>query len=532
MSIRNQRFKKAAQLLFAAALAGYSSGALAQASTAVEDQTSSVNSISLAGGGTDVYTGAFTEAGSEIENDAILSYAVGGTDQDGIAASDPGQGGTATFLVDRVIDINVSRNGSTKTGTGSDSYVAFDVTNESNERLDVFLRAVVLNSGSSADTDLDGLDTVTNSELDLADVSIVGICHDSDGDNECGGGSDTDLVETGPGIYLLPDSLMSAISFSTRVAVQVDLGPSGETDDYVTIALAAALSDDSDGSGSRIAEDDNGNAAPDGTAVTGSALLDDPDVVENVFADAGDPNPVSNDLINFSTGTATDSDEERNGQHSARDQIQVQGADLVLAKRSEVIWDPIYGLKYPMVESGNGALPDTSTPVTEGPNAIPGAIVMYVITVQNDPDNTDEPAATAEDVEITDTLPTDILPGNNSTESDLSTCPTTGSGSGLAGSGALCAGGSSIDLDTRLDQYLIFQCGTVSSNTVTSYPDTTTFPAAAALPDDDGAVTGTLSGLEVGKDLDGAGPETTRGCEDSAGSPGEVAVIVFYATLP
>lgn len=104
------------------------------------------------------------------------------------------------------------------------------------------------------------------------------------------------------------------------------------------------------------------------TETTQTAGADDPNTVDVVFAD-----------VNGSD------DNNRDGKHSARGTYTVQTAALAVAKTAAVYSDPFNG--------------------TTDPKAIPGAVVTYTITITNNG------AASATDVAITDSLDTEITAG-------------------------------------------------------------------------------------------------------------------------
>lgn len=83
-----------------------------------------------------------TEAGTEITNDATLDFSVATIAQDQISTADPDQLGTATFLVDRVLNVNVTVNDAEEvnvTPGETNAKLSFDVTNLSNDDIDILL---------------------------------------------------------------------------------------------------------------------------------------------------------------------------------------------------------------------------------------------------------------------------------------------------------------------------------------------------------------------------------------------------------
>lgn len=380
----------------------------------------------LTGGGISA-SGSSPIAGTTVVNDAALDYAVGGVDQTAILAS--ASGGEASFVVDRLIDVNVTRVGSTKSAApGGVANLLFDVTNQSNDSLDLFLRAVQI----SADVDTLGTTQVTT-------ASTVGtMCIDVDTSGDCNAG-DVDLVPSG-GVFLVPSGQLTP-GVSVRIVVPVTTSLTAVNGEFDSFVLAAGV-----GAGSQIETDTNGSSVP-GTAA-GTDNADDPGVVEDVFGDAA-----GTDAVDISAGTVVASPGVVvDGQHSARDQLQINAAELTISKVSEVIWDPVSGLKCNLDFANDGtedyALCDTSALVST-PNAIPGAIVRYTITVSNATG-----AATAETVSITDTVPPEVAVGNVEANSGLDAAAC-GGATGLAGTGGTCTGSP----ESYLDLVVATACG-------------------------------------------------------------------------
>lgn len=415
MSTRNWKAKGVPRVLLALLLA-------AAAPSWGGDATETETGTNILG-----VTPAGTQAGSTIVNDALVDYSVGSVPQDRVSASETGS--AATFVVDRVLDVNVSRSGALKTGAGQDAYLAFDVTNESNDDLDVLLRAAQVADGSE---DLGGLGTTSTA------ATVVDMCID----NTAGAAAELGICGTPGDIDLTPTSSDAAVfvlsssntdpGASVRVLVQLDLGAAAN-DDFATFALAAALSGATAGAsdvGDRINADTNGRVSPDSAAPTALDEVDDPAVVQDVFGD-----DTGSDLVAFDDGAisaASDPSGDFNGQHAARDQIQVATATLAVTKASRVIYDPINGMRFDVAST---TLDGREVPVLTGdsgsnPKAIPGAIVEYTITVSNGG------TATATDVTIVDDVPDDVSNGNDEAVSGYST---DADSVGLAGTGGASA---------------------------------------------------------------------------------------------
>ncbi|MEE4298009.1 MAG: hypothetical protein V2J24_01090 [Pseudomonadales bacterium] len=398
--------------------------------------------------GTDILgiTAAGTQAGSTIVNDALVDYSVGSVPQDRVSASETGS--AATFVVDRVLDVNVSRSGALKTGAGQDAYLAFDVTNESNDDLDVLLRAAQVTDGSE---DIGSLGSSS------AVATVLDMCID----NTAGGAAEVGVCGTPGDVDLTPTASDAAVfvlssgdtepGTAVRVLVQLDLGTAADGD-FATFALAAALSGATAGAsdaGDRINADSNGRVSPDSSAPTALDEADDPAVVQNVFGD-----DTGSDLVAFDDGAiaaATGPEGAFDGQHADRDQIQVATALLSVTKTSRVIYDPINGLRFDVASTtlDGREVPVISTSDSgSNPKAIPGAIVEYTITVAN------TGTATATDVTIVDDVPDDVSNGNDETVSGFTA---NADSVGLAGSG----GASTTSADApavTFDRIVIASC--------------------------------------------------------------------------
>ena len=427
-----------------------------------------------------------TAANTTVTNDALLDYDVGGVAQNQIAASDAGQGGAATFLVDRLVDVNVTRVGSTKSvGPGGTVGLTFDVTNESNDDTTaLYLRAV------QSTNDLDSLGTAQ-----VTTASTVGtVCIDGNANGQCGDGGDTALTATG-GVFELT-AADNAPGTAVRIVVEVTTDLGAANGEYDTFVLAAGVG--SGGAGNQFETDDNGRSVP-GTAA-GTDTADDPAVVENVFGDATGSDAVdisAGSIENAGTGGTPAGGADLDGQHSAQDQLQIAAAQLTVSKTSEVIYDPIEGLACDLATLNAGGTDyadcDTTTPVVT-PNNLPGAIVRYTITVSNATG-----AAAAEDVTITDNLPPEVGTGNVEADSQLDSTVITCDGAaatGLAGNGGTCSGTP----ESYLDNMVITDCdGTIS---------------ATALTDPISELVADTTGSAVTCDAD------------------ESATIVYYVTIP
>jgi uncharacterized repeat protein (TIGR01451 family) len=257
-----------------------------------------------------------TAAGTVISNTATIEYVVGTTT---LTVEDS----TTTFLVDRVVDLTVSRTGEAyTTGTAGGTVVlTFTVTNTGNDTFDFNLEGVDLD-GVADPYDDDGTDT-------LNEVTVEGIYVDSE---EAG---PVDDYVTGNYTYEESDTEESIDDLGQDERINVYMVcnvPDTAADGAIAVMLLRATALDSDGN--EMAEDSGG---------------DDTTIVQTVFAD-GNSDYASEDAA-------------RNAEAVAIDAFQVQAPSLTVTKTSEVQEDSINGEDNPM--------------------AIPSARVRYTIVIAN-----------------------------------------------------------------------------------------------------------------------------------------------------
>ncbi len=159
--------------------------------------------------------------------------------------------------------------------------------------------------------------------------------------------------------------------------------------------------------------------AVDGSAITETTGADTAGSVDIVFAD-GQGSDTTNDLV-------------RDAKFSAQSDYEVLAAALTVTKSSTVISDPFNG--------------------TTNPKRIPGAIVEYVIQIDNGAGS-----ATATNVTVTDDLSTEISAGNLAFNTD-----SFGAGLGIQVTAPNINGGAAQNLTNASDA----DQGNYSSNTVT-----------------------------------------------------------------
>ncbi len=157
------------------------------------------------------------------------------------------------------------------------------------------------------------------------------------------------------------------------ILLVVDVPGTAAADENATYTLVATFDD---GTGNAITNDESGNVQPSGTAIAAVNNPDDPAAVQNVFADIAGVavEDTQYDFVSTPDVAFAGQDAAANGQHSDTSGFIVTGVNLQMAKLMEVIYDPISGNKYDVA----GALI-----AGVNPKAIPGAVVMYVIGLQN-----------------------------------------------------------------------------------------------------------------------------------------------------
>ena len=425
MSIRNWKTRGIPRLLLALLFASFAPGAFAATidfttDTGIYDGSSTTRSV--------------TQAGETVENTATLGFEVNSVAQTDVTA------GPVSFLVDRVLDVSVDAVDNTASqgvNTSTNAVFAFDVTNESNDNVDIPLYVARLGEDVIGDI---------GTPAGAVTTTLVDICVDDGADGTC----DTSIGTT-PGIYTLQGGATTggttiAAGQPARILVTVAVPANVADQSFDSWYVAAALTDAGSGAGTRITCDDNGQTAPDGGTCTDSA--DDPTVVENVFADEAEFRSA-----NFSTpAILAGGGAFRDGQDADFDQLVVESPNMTLQKEREVIYDPLVGLKYDLTEA-SGFVTVGSAPGTDAqtPNAIPGAIVMYTLDIEN------EGTGAASDVTLTDVIATAVEPGNDEALSVLDGTYCTGSAnpspSGVA-NGASCDS----NVVTALDSIMVEPC--------------------------------------------------------------------------
>lgn len=268
-------------------------------------------------------------AGDVISNTATVNYKVAAVSQTAVDSN------PATFTVDRLIDLTVTADDSLPVlvdpgATGNQ--LKFTVTNLSNATIAVGLAVAQLGDGIDLSPAL--------AEDDGLDMENFSFYVDANNNGSFDTGEDITVIPSlGPNdsvvVYAVaktPDTAANGLNAGVSILVT---------------ALETAL----------------GNAV-----ITENTGLDDPMVVDTVFADGNGPLP--DDL----TG-----DDDKDGKISAYSVYQVRSADLTIYKTSRVVWDPVN--------------------LFVNPKAIPGAYIEYCLVVKNDG------TADASDVVVSDPIP-------------------------------------------------------------------------------------------------------------------------------
>ena len=238
-------------------------------------------------------------AGTDITNTVTVDYQVNGIDQNQEEASD-------TFAVDRRVNVTVAQVDSPKTvNPGSDdAFLTFDVTNLSNDVVDLDLTATLeAGTGANISTLTIYEDTNNNGTFDAADQVITFL----------------DEVEEDE---------------TLRVFVVADISSDAENDDTFDVSLNADAHQAGTGS------DGDGSTGSLGAELTeSSGDSSDQDVVDTVLADG------SNAL-----GLTDDADND--GSFSAQGTFDVDGAEVTVIKSSLVVSDPVNGTTNPKAIPG------------------------------------------------------------------------------------------------------------------------------------------------------------------------------------
>ena len=230
-----------------------------------------------------------TSAGSTITNNVSVTFDVGGVTQNAETASD-------SFTVDRRVNVNVEFIGAaTSVSPGEeDAVIAFDVTNLSNDTVDLDLAAALTaGTGTNISNFLIYRDTNNDRVLDAAELAA------------------------GPITFL--DEVAEDVTVSVIVIADIGLGAANGDDFDVTLTADAHEAG--------------------GAGVLGNELLGttgaNTNGVDTVLFDGAGATDVANDGAFSDTGTYT-----------------VAGALVTVAKTSRVVSDPVNGTTNPKAIPG------------------------------------------------------------------------------------------------------------------------------------------------------------------------------------
>lgn len=373
-----------------------------------------------------------TLAGVNVDNIATVNYQVEGTNQaevesspTGNTTSGAGNGVSTRFVVDRVARLTVVAESTTPVEIPAgfnntalpvtpDYALAFDVTNTGNGTQDLALNAINHLVGDAGDGVTD--------EFDSPNAFII--YEDTNGN---------DVLDAGDAVITFIDE---AAADSVHRIFVVGSTPSGQTvGDNESVTLVARLHE-------------AGGAAALGAVTAESASDTHNDNVDSPAVDLAEVDVVLGDALaldgqavpvaEYGFGGSGTVDTARNGQHADTAHYVIIGTTITVTKTSEVFSDPFNG--------------------ETNPKRIPGAIVRYTISVQNNG------SLDAESVVISDEIPDNTVYLENSVT-------ITGNSGGLI-PGAT-AEPDDVDPEVTYDDSgspatLSVQAGTVPNNTTTT----------------------------------------------------------------
>jgi uncharacterized repeat protein (TIGR01451 family) len=298
-----------------------------------------------------------TDASTPINNSASVSFSVGGVPQ--TAPAD----GTANFVVDRKVDVIVDAvSGDTGAPLATNKSLEFDVTNKTNDTMDFLLSLEHVASPTDqfdADNTVIWVDTNGNGTLEL-----------------------TDPDGAGPGTADTAQAYIDDLAEDATIKVWIV----GDIPDAGTDPGEVADGDESTISLIAQAADPTGDTGSPGAALTETLGADDPNAVDNVFADGAGT---------ATAGPDSDGDDAEDGFHSDSATFTVGAASVAVSKTMTVI-----------CENSAAGVCDGTTPNYSAAGQlkpIPGALIQYCILVSN----TGGQAAT--DVAISDPVDTTNL---------------------------------------------------------------------------------------------------------------------------
>lgn len=228
-----------------------------------------------------------TTAGTSVTNTASVAYSIGGVAQTPVSSN------TASFVVDRKVNVTVAQVGGQATiGTAGDTnaVIAFTVTNNTNAVQD--FRLITAQQNTLVSTLL--------GHSDNFDVNNLRVFVDSNGNGTYEAGSDT-------ATYI--DEL--AADATITIFLVADIPNSVPTNPYAGVGVTAVTAA-------------GGTSGSLGADLSASLLGDSATTIDNVFADAA--------------GTL---DLTRDGRHSAIGEYGVGNASIEVTKTATTISDPL-----------------------------------------------------------------------------------------------------------------------------------------------------------------------------------------------
>lgn len=309
---------------------------------------------------------AGTPAGTAITNKAALTFSVGGVTQPVINSSPTGNsttgsagGENTTFVVDRKVDVLVSEVDNSPTSTvpgASDAPTLFKVKNLGNAVQDFRLAVHAYATGVSMQTATAPADNYATD----ASAFAVSNCRWAVASADTGpfsghnNNSSSNYIDE-----LSPDGVRYVQVLCNMPGAggtpPTSGNPGGDNGQIAVIALGAVAADSACTATGGTTCGTTGTLGTD-TEKTPATTADDPNAVDTVFGDAAGAGGLA-----FGAGQT---DIKEDGRHSARDAYKILTAQPKVTKSSAVACDPFNG--------------------TTNPKRIPGAIVRYTVSVENE----------------------------------------------------------------------------------------------------------------------------------------------------
>ena len=294
-----------------------------------------------------------TAAGTSVNNQATVTFSVGGVQQTPVTSDDPSVGGTndvTTFTVDTKIDVEVAWQDAANVQVAAGQDGATPVPNPP-----AVLEFLITNEGNATTQDFN-LSVADDGADDFDPTAYTFYLDDGDGSFDAG-----DTVVT------FIDELSSTVGSNTVTIFVVGTIAASQTNGQTAnVSLIATAHDGGAGGLGSLSTQDTGNDVQGGPA-------------QNVFADDAGTAPGDTGLVP-APGTSTAPD----GRHSDQGTYVVIATTITVTKASRVEVDGI-----------GGTFPTAK--------AIPGATVRYTFTIAN------SGSQNATNITITDALDTTNL---------------------------------------------------------------------------------------------------------------------------